>query len=265
MSDDGGVGPFTEATAAGWERRGFSSHRRFVETVAAGSAGASLLQRDGLSASIAPARGDRSLFNSVVYEDPAALEDAYPDLVAAYREAGIEAWTVWVPESDRRSARLLEHEGHKFDGAPQTMALDLGSLSGVDEKLSYTDSGEWRELCAINDAAYEHDPGTFLDGLGPDGSSFRIYVARFQGWAAAALATLDTDGDCGICIVATLPEARGRGLASRLQRRALIDARERGCVTSTLVASAAGQPVYARLGYRDLGAVEMWERRIPRG
>ena len=35
-------------------------------------------------------------------------------------------------------------------------------------------------------------------------------------------------------LVGTIPEARGRGLASRLLRLALVDARERGCTTTTL-------------------------------
>jgi len=43
--------------------------------------------------------------------------------------------------------------------------------------------------------------------------------------------------------------------------RALLDARERGCTTTSLQATKMGQPVYDRLGYRDLGPIQMWERR----
>ena len=78
---------------------------------------------------------------------------------------------------------------------------------------------------------------------------------------AATIATLDHGADCEIWSVATLAEARGRGLATALMRQGLWDAREGGCETSTLQATAAGRPVYERLGYRDLGALEMWEYR----
>ena len=61
--------------------------------------------------------------------------------------------------------------------------------------------------------------------------------------------------------VATAPSAQRRGLASALLREALLEARERGCGTSSLQATAAGQAVYARLGYRDICALEMWEYR----
>ncbi len=69
----------------------------------------------------------------------------------------------------------------------------------------------------------------------------RTYAARWRGFDAAVLATLDNDGDCGFYLVATLPEARGNGLCAGLMERALLDARERGCRTSTLQASPAGR------------------------
>jgi GNAT superfamily N-acetyltransferase len=62
-------------------------------------------------------------------------------------------------------------------------------------------------------------------------------------------------------VVATAPAAQGRGLASAVMTRALVDARERGCVTSSRQATARGRSVYERLGYEDRGALEMWERR----
>lgn len=75
------------------------------------------------------------------------------------------------------------------------------------------------------------------------------------------LATTDFEGDCGIWWVATVPEARGRGLSRDLLRVVLAEARERGLETSTLQATKLGRPVYERVGYRDLGALQMWELR----
>jgi ribosomal protein S18 acetylase RimI-like enzyme len=84
-----------------------------------------------------------------------------------------------------------------------------------------------------------------------------------EGRPAATLAIHDHDGDAHVTLVGTLEAARGRGLATLLMRQALADARERGCTTTTLVATKMGHPVYARLGYRDFGRVQMWERRRP--
>ena len=38
------------------------------------------------------------------------------------------------------------------------------------------------------------------------------------------------------------------------------DGVDRGCTTTTLIATRAGAPVYERLGYRDVGHLQMWER-----
>jgi GNAT superfamily N-acetyltransferase len=62
--------------------------------------------------------------------------------------------------------------------------------------------------------------------------------------------------------VAVLPEARGHGLSRKLLANALADAAERGCETTTLVATAMGRPTYERLGYRPLGALQLWEKRV---
>jgi predicted acetyltransferase len=67
-----------------------------------------------------------------------------------------------------------------------------------------------------------------------------------------------------VAFSATTPEQRGRGLASGLLAQALVDARRRGLRTSTLEATKAGTPIYAGLGYRDLGVIQMWVRRRPK-
>lgn len=91
---------------------------------------------------------------------------------------------------------------------------------------------------------------------------WRAYLARDGEQAVACLLTYESaDGDCGGTGVATLPIARGTGVASRLLATALRQAESRGAKTTTLQATSKGAPVYARIGYRDLGAMSMWEHR----
>jgi GNAT superfamily N-acetyltransferase len=85
-------------------------------------------------------------------------------------------------------------------------------------------------------------------------------VAVVHGEAVGCAVAHDANGDCHITLVATLPAHRRQGIASGLVRRLVRRGRERGCTTTSLVATRIGVPVYARLGYRDLGAVQMWER-----
>jgi len=77
---------------------------------------------------------------------------------------------------------------------------------------------------------------------------------------ATALALLDpTTVQAGIYWVGTAPHARRRGAADAVTRRVARDAFERGARAVVLEASAAGEPVYRAMGFRDLAR---WERLL---
>ncbi len=225
------------------------------------AAGARLLQRDGVIASINAAIPERSVFNSVIYIDPAALAHAYEGIAGAYADAGC-AWTIWVPEQDTATAALLEAAGHVLDAQPRAMGMEL---AGVEEpelsELDWTPDGDPDAMAALNDAAYGYRPGTWIKGMGREPEGQRTYVARLDGEPAATVSAHDFERDCSIWHVATAPAARGRGLATTLMRKAVYDAAQRGCETSTLQGTKMGAPVYRRCGYEDFGALGMWEMR----
>jgi GNAT superfamily N-acetyltransferase len=224
-----------------------------------------LIERDGLIATVNPGTPKKSLFNGVIYEDPAAVERELADLATIFDDSGVLAWTVWVPHGDGDIALLLEEAGHRLDASPRMMGLELADVD-LDEHsmdgIEWTAEGASADVSRINDLSYGITPGTFAAGCGEmDPEQFRLYVADHGGEPASAVVTHDVGEDLGIWAVATLPEARGQGLSTALMRQALADARERGLATSTLQASALGRPVYLKVGYGDYGHFEMWERR----
>jgi GNAT superfamily N-acetyltransferase len=249
-------------TSAGWEARNYANFVRYLTAIAAGHRDSRLLRRDGVVAALAPATPGRSIFNSVAYEEGAALEAVIDELGETYAEAGVHAWSVWVPEPDRTMGRLLAGRGHKPDGAPRAMLCELDAIPDMDAEIELSRRAPWGTVCAINDAAWGYPEGSFEHGMGarPD-AAIRAYGARYAGFVAAGLATVTEGEDCCVYLVATLPEARGKGLAGRLLQRALLDARERGARTSTLQSSPMGIGVYRRLGYRDVGGLGLWEHR----
>ena len=249
--------------ASEWLARMLRSMETAWRALGAGSEDARMIERDGVLAAVVPAVPERSVFNSVLYRTPENLAAARDELARVYDQAGIDAWTVWVPESDRASAELLDSAGHTLDAAPRAMVLELDDLAEPDPgDLDWSAEGSLTDLKRINDAAYGDPPGTFDRGIGnPAAETWRIYEARLEGRTASMLAVTDIEGDCAIWWVATLPEARGRGLAARLLHVALAEARERGSDTSTLQATKLGRPIYERLGYRDIGELQMWELR----
>jgi GNAT superfamily N-acetyltransferase len=218
------------------------------------------LELDGVSAAVVPSCADRSVVNCVVYSSGEALADQLGRIGEEYERAGVRAWTVWVPEHDRETARLLERSGHVLDARPWAM---VRSLEGVEPPAVELDlmAPDMVAAARVNDVAYGF-PGDFeraFRALPPEPA--HVYLARADGEPACTVLTYERGGECGVYLVATQPTFRGRGLATALMSHALVDARGRGCSTTSLQATARGRPIYERLGYRDIGAVHMWERR----
>jgi len=225
------------------------------------SVASDLHELDGVTAAVVPACPERSVVNSVCYEREEMLAPRLDQLAAIYDAAGVYAWTVWVPSADRQAARALEGAGHVLDASPEAMGMVLDAFERPAFSYECTCGCDPALLGLINDRAYGYE-GSFARALaGFDTEGSRCYAAYLDGEPASCCMTVDHGEDCHVALVATLPQARGMGLAGALMAQALTDARERGLVSSTLVATKMGRPVYDRLGYRGLGPVEMWERR----
>jgi len=231
--------------------------------VGAASAGARVFEREGVVAAIVPAAPERAVVNAAVYHDAGALEAAYDDLAAAYREAGAK-WTVWVPPGDESAARLLEARGHVLDAQPMAMARELEGVERppADAPADWGADATAAEVGEINDRSYTFGTDSFSRALAsfPDDAGVRLYAARDAGRAVGCLAIADHRGNSEVQMVAVLPEARGLGITRNLLGHALSDARERGNVTSTLIATPMGFRVYERSGFRPLDRFSMWER-----
>ena len=226
----------------------------------------SILRLPGVIASISPATPGRSIFNSVSATDARALAAAADELSTTYADAGVEAWTVWVPDHDRESAALLADRGHVLDGVPRAMGLELADLRPparpwpAEAELV---AGEIGAIGVVNNRAYEHEDGwsAAVEGLPdrPHGTA----MALIDGEPVACAIVIDHAGDACVTAVATVPEHQGKGLAGHIVAELLSDARSRGAGTGTLQASQAGAPVYERLGFIDVGFFELWELRKP--
>jgi GNAT superfamily N-acetyltransferase len=243
-------------------RRAIAGLRDEVEAFGSGAPGSFLIRREGLLAAVTPVSPQRSLFNSIYYEDPVALVGTLDELEATYDSHGIAAWTVWVPDEDRETARLLADRGHKLDAEPRAMAMRLSDLAGPPPAPDGVEPGPCDAVTAadLNDRAYGYGPDGFRAGL-RDETALRWHGAIAGEETIGCLATIEAGDDCCVTGVATPPEHQGRGIASWLLWRALAEARERGLATASLQATRAGAPLYERLGFADFGFIEMWELR----
>jgi GNAT superfamily N-acetyltransferase len=236
--------------------------RTFCRALAHGSEDGRLVEVGGVTAAVVPAAPDRSIANSVMYDSVAGLESALDQIARAYDEAGVHAWTVWVPQHDRQGPQLLEQAGHKLDGEPTAMAMELKDFDRTPSpEIEIDEHPEPGELGRLNDRAYGFEGDQFARALALRPPGMHHYTALLDGMPVACLGAIDDARDCGIYFVATAPEAQGRGLATELMLRALMDACGRDCLTTSLQATKMGRPIYDRLGYRDFGQLQIWERR----
>lgn len=219
---------------------------------------------DGVVAAVSAATPDRSIFNSVTCADPRSLAAELDALAEIYAQAAVRAWTVWVPDDDMEARTLLAGRGHVFDGAPRLMALPLTERQPFPALPDGYElrPGDAATLAALNDLAYGIEgPGWTAGFAGRAPDRLEILLAVRDGVPAACVGTIDVEGDLVITAVATDPAHQGRRLCSALLGLAIDQGAVRGMATSSLQASKAGAGVYERLGYRDVGAVELWEHR----
>jgi GNAT superfamily N-acetyltransferase len=224
--------------------------------------GGRVWEDEDVMAAIVPSSPSRSFFNSVLYEDPGRLIASIDTLAEVYAEAGVEAWTVWVPEGDVDVAEALAAAGHRLDATPRAMGMPLGGLNppDPDPELEIREEPDFELVSKLNEIAYGFAPGDFppLRGRQP---GLRTYFAAVDGETIGCAGAFIHGSDCEIVYVAVLPEGRGRGISGRLTAKALEDARDQGLDTTTLQATKLGYPVYVKLGYGDHGTFQMWERR----
>ena len=245
-------------------RRMQRSMRATAHIGVGGAADSRVFEKDGVTAMITPSVPDRSVVNGVVVEDFARLPGVLDEVARTYDDAGVRAWTVWVPEHETAARELLANACHKLDASPAAMLLDLDELRppAKDPELDLADEWDMHAVGQVSDAAYGDRPGMFACGMAempPDAG--HLYMARVDGEPASFVLVHDDEDNCEFWMAATIPSARGRGILSALLHRALVEARDRGCTTSTTQATKMGEPVYARLGYEKFGTIEMWERR----
>ena len=240
-----------------WE--GFAS----LQTLLGGSPRhGSVVTREGLVASIVPSAPDSPALNAAVAIVPEAAPAALRDLADRYSLAGVRRWAVWVDGGARDVTAELRRAGLMVASASPGMGAEIEALDLDLQLANPAPTADLRTVGRVNDLAYgnvdarlERTLTTLQEG------DLRAYRADLNGAPAAVALALHHDEDCGVSFVATLPQARRRGLATQVMRAVLADAQRHDLTTITLQATEQGERLYARLGLHRLGNMELWEHR----
>ncbi|MCI0506503.1 MAG: GNAT family N-acetyltransferase [Gammaproteobacteria bacterium] len=221
----------------------------------------------GIFASVNVAAPDRSIFNWVVQDDAQQLRAHYDDIERTYNDAGIRSWTVWVDGDDAATAKYLSERGHVLDAEPNAMGAAMTELTLPEiGDLRWEPSKDGAVIGRINDQAFGFPPPAFAALLEQwPSENWQGYLGYSGNEPVATVSTyMSDDGDCGICGVAALPQAQGKGITKRLLAVALEQAHNAGAVTTSLQATPSGAPLYQSLGFRDVGILQMWEKKKAR-
>jgi len=210
-------------------------------------------------------------FNGVLSTKPFEETDEsfIEETIQYFRGKGVGTFTWWMDPhlkpSDWKTA--LSKHGFGFSDDTPGMALDLQELN---ESQPPVDGLEIRVVADEESLHIWAKVFTTGYGLPPDwentvfdlwlklGLDFpvRNYVGYLNGKPASTACILYGGGAAGIYNVATLPEARGKGIGAAITLKPLQDARELGYRIGTLQSSDMGFNVYKKLGFRHLCQIE---------
>jgi ribosomal protein S18 acetylase RimI-like enzyme len=188
-------------------------------------------------------------------------EDAAPELVArldafyAGRSGG--PWLIWsawpIPDLSASGMQLMGH--------PPLMVRLPGALPPAPPELHIVEAHDdvtLRDLDTVMIRGYpisELRAGDRLTDERALGGPLRFFVGYLGDEPVTCAASLLGQDELGVYMVATMPQARGKGYGSAVTAAAVASAPD---LPAILQASDDGQPVYARLGFQTVTPFALW-------
>jgi ribosomal protein S18 acetylase RimI-like enzyme len=203
-----------------------------------------------------------------------AVEDRIVEVLDRYRErrSSISWWIDPEAEPADLPTRLGRHGLVGEDEPTPAMAIDLADLpdpSAVPglEIGAVDDTTALRVACAVALDGFGGPAGLVdelvarlaLSGLGP-GGPLQMVIASLDDLPVATAAAFLAGEVAAVYNVATVADARGRGIGREVTIAVCRAAIARGARVAVLESSAMGHSVYRRLGFRDAGAFRIWHR-----
>jgi len=208
------------------------------------------------------------LFNGVLYAklNLDGVEAILDSLQAKIDEQGAPAlWWIGPQSKPDHLGSLLEQHGLQPAGELPGMAVNLGLVDDEPEmitnftiqKVSNTEmQALWAQIAAIGtgfpDVVVEAMARVEATLTDPQYKAQYRYIGLLDGTPVATSALVVDSGVAGIYAVATIPEARRKGIGRIMTVIPLLEARQIGYQVGTLQASSMGYAIYKRIGFQDV-------------
>ncbi|MBN1203987.1 MAG: GNAT family N-acetyltransferase [Myxococcaceae bacterium] len=198
----------------------------------------------------------------ILFEEAEALEPALAPLEDFYRGQHIQRWQVQVPPGNAVAEHALSRAGYQPGELVPAMGLSLVDTPPVAPRIVLEPLHTQEELSSLNAEAFGLRAHLHLsEWYTRPHPSLHPRGVREGGRLIAGGLAFDLQDTTGIYLVATVPHARGRGLASEVMRGLLVDAHARGRAAAVLQSTEMGHGIYLRMGFRDLGTWTSWVRQ----
>lgn len=214
------------------------------------------------------------LFNGV---DAASLDAADCRPIVDALQAHIDArgapamWWIGPRSTSDALDAVLVQQGLEPLGEVPGMAVDLVSLASdkaaiadfsVERVTNAKQQALWARIAAIG-TEFSADAINVLEKLeatlNDDGyKAQHRYLGFLNGRPVASSALVLEAGVAGIYAVATIPEARKRGIGRIMTELPLREARQMGYRVGILQASSMGYPIYKKMGFGDVCAYRIY-------
>lgn len=210
-------------------------------------------------------------FNGVLSTKPFEEKDNafIRDTIQYFQEKRVNTFTWWMDPPLRPSdwEPALSQYGFDFSDGIPGMAVELQALKEPAETVPSL------EVRVVADEESLHSwASVFVHGYGLPadwentvydlwlklglGFPIRNYLGYWNGEPVSTSTVFFGGGVAGIYCVATLPEARGKGIGAAVTLHPLLKAREMGYVIGVLQSSEMGFNVYKKLGFKHLCQIE---------
>jgi ribosomal protein S18 acetylase RimI-like enzyme len=191
------------------------------------------------------------------------VEATIQDTLSTFRAKDVSQFSWWI-EPDSQPANLGEHlaaHGLAYTEGARGMAVDLAALEAVEVPAGLTIKQvggaatlrEWVRAASRGfalDSDSESASFDLFDGLGFD-LPLRNYAGYLEGEPVATAELFLAAGVAGIYWVATVPEARRRGIGAAMTLAPLREAQALGYRVGILHSAPMGFGVYRSLGFRE--------------
>ena len=214
-----------------------------------------------------------ALFNSIMDARlaPEQVDATIQFIVSDARARNVPVlW--WITPSTQPAdlGKHLEKYGFKHDEAPG-MAVDLANLNeglpapaGLSIQLAQDDASrrQW-SIAMLSGFGISSPNEHFVDGWcsilrQADPETMLAYTGWLDDKPVAASLLFLAAGVAGIYAVATIPEARRKGIGAWMTLYPLRQARSMGYEAGVLFASEMGQSVYRSLGFQEYGKISSY-------